>query len=632
MCGIVGKLNFDFQESVERELIRKMAQTLKHRGPDDQGVYVRNNIGLGTQRLSIIDLSLRGRQPMSNENKTIWITFNGEIYNFLKLKKELSKKGHQFSSNSDTETVIHLYEEYGRNCLKYLRGMFAFAIWDEAKNRLFLARDRIGKKPLYYFRNNQSLIFASEIKAILKDSIVPREVNKEAIHYYLTYNYVPNPQTAFENIFKLPPAHFLVWENGRINMERYWQLQYEPKINLSEKEACQQILTRLEETTKIRLISDVPLGVFLSGGADSSTIVALMSKLTRKPVKTFSVGFEESSHNELPFAQIVAKTFGTEHHEFLVKPKALEVLPELVWHYGEPFADSSALPAFYVAQMAKDYVKVALNGDGGDENFGGYRRYYFDRFIRYYSGIPSAIRKRILNKIIKAFPFTDSSFLNLFLQKLKVLTKTSSDLPAQRHLWLLYWFNYGLAEKIYSPDFKLHVEGKTPLDIMTKSYESFGRFSNSVDNMISVEINTYLPDDLLVKMDVACMANSLEPRSPLLDHKFMEFAATLPADFKIKNGERKYIFKKALEKILPKEIIYRRKRGFTPPVDQWFRGQMKNYAYEVLLDSKTLSRNYFKKEGITRLLDDHCRRKINYGEAIWALVFLELWHRTFIDV
>lgn len=631
MCGIAGKLNFNFQKPVEAGLMRKMAQTLKHRGPDDEGVYTKGGVGLALRRLSIIDLSAAAHQPMANEEQNIWIVFNGEIYNFPELKKELIKKGHRFSSASDTETILHLYEEYGKDCLKYLRGMFAFAIWDERKKRLFLARDRIGKKPLYYFHDNQSFIFASEIKAILEDSQVKRKVNFTAINHYLTFHYVPSPQTAFDNIFKLSPAHFLIWEKGKINIERYWTLKYEPKTNLTEKEACRQILTRLEEATKVRLISDVPLGAFLSGGADSSSIVALMSKLTKEPVKTFSIGFEEGFYNELPFARMVAKAFNADYHEFLVKPKALEVLPQLVWHYGEPFADSSALPAFYVAQMAKDYVKVALNGDGGDENFGGYRRYYFDGLMNHYHKLPSLIREEILNKAIKTLPFTGSASVNLFLQKLKVLSKNSSDFQPQRHLWLLYWFNYNLKEKLYSSDFKERMKEKDPLELMTKSYKEFGNFTNSLNNMISVEVNTYLPDDLLVKMDVACMANSLEARSPLLDHKFMEFAATLPVGFKIKNGERKYIFKKALEKLLPKEIIYRKKKGFTPPVDEWFRGEMKDYAHQVLLDSKTLNRNYFKKEGITKLLNEHCQAKINYGEAIWALVFLELWHRTFID-
>ncbi|MFQ6082612.1 MAG: asparagine synthase (glutamine-hydrolyzing) [Candidatus Aminicenantia bacterium] len=627
MCGLVGKLNFDFQKPIEPILIKKMAQTLKHRGPDDEGIYVKDNIGLGLRRLAIIDLSKAGHQPMANEDKTVWIVYNGEIYNFKDLRKDLIRKGHRFSSRSDTETIIHLYEEYGKDCLRYLRGMFAFAIWDEKKKKLFMARDRIGKKPLYYFLNNHCLIFGSEIKAILEEPQVKRKVNHKAIHYYLTYHYIPSPQTAFQNVFKLPPAHFLIWENGKVNIQRYWALNYTPKINLSERECHQEILSRLEEAVKIRMISDVPLGAFLSGGTDSSSVVALMSRLSKTPIKTFSIGFKEGFYNELPYARVVAKIYKTDHHEFLVKPKALEVLPKLVWHYGEPFADSSALPVFYVAKMAKDYVTVALNGDGGDENFGGYRRYYFDQLWQHYHKLPSFFR----NKIINSIPYTNSSRINLFLQKLKVLSQTSSDFQPQRHLWLLYWFNYDLKEKLYSEDFKESIRKENPLNIMIESYKKFGNFTDSIDNMISVEVNTYLPDDLLVKMDVACMANSLEARSPLLDHKFMEFTATLPVNFKIKKGERKYIFKKALENLLPKEIIYRQKKGFTPPVDDWFRKEMKDYASEILLDSETINRNYFRKEGIVKLLKEHCHSKINHGEVIWALIFLELWHRTFID-
>ncbi len=562
MYGIVGKLNFAFPKP-------------------------------------LIDL----HQPISNKDKTLWIVQDGTIYN--------------------KESILHLYEEYGQDCLKYLRGMFAFAIWDKPRKKLFLARDRLGKKPLYYYSDSQSLIFASEIKAILEDPKIERKVNYKALHYYLTYDYVPGPLTAFQNIFKLPPAHFLTWQNGRFNIKRYWQLNYGPKLNLSERDCCQEILSRLEEAVKIRMRSDAPLGAFLSGGADSSAIVALMSKFSQTPVKTFSIGFEDTSDDELPYARIIAKQFKTEHHEFLVEAKALEVLPKLVWHYGEPFADSSALPVFYVAKMAKDYVKVALNGDGGDENFGGYRRYYFDRWFKYVHKLP--------HKFIKFIPYTRSSRVNLFLQKAKVLSETASSLSAQRHLWLLYWFNYGLADKLYSQDFKERIKEYNPLKVMIESYKNFATFNNSLDNMMSVEINTYLPDDLLVKMEVACRANSLEARSPLLDHTFMEFTARLPGNFKIKGRQKKYIFKKALEGLLPKEIIYRRKKGFAPPVDDWFRNQMKDYAYEILLDSKTIGRNYFKKEGVEKLLKDHCQSKLNYGESIWALIFLELWHRTFID-
>ncbi len=631
MCGIVGKLNFDFQKPVNPELIKKMAGTLRHRGPDDEGIYIRNNVGFGHQRLSIIDLSENAHQPMFNEDKTIWIVCNGEIYNFKDLRKDLIEKGHRFISNSDTEVIIHLYEEHGQNCLKYLRGMFAFGIWDEKKHRLFLARDRLGKKPIYYFLDSYCFIFASEIKAILEDSNVKREVNYKAIHNYLTYHYVPNPQTAFQNIFKLPPAHFLILENCQIKIERYWNLNYMPKLNISEKESCQEILSRLEEAVKIRMLSDVSLGAFLSGGVDSSTIVALMAKLSKEPIKTFSIGFEESLYNELPYAKSVAGLFKTEHHEFLVKPKALEVLPKLVWYYGEPFADSSALPVFYVAKMARDYIKVALNGDGGDENFGGYRRYYIDRLIQNYNRLPRFIRGKIINRLIQFIPYTNFPRLNLFLQKLKVVSETGSGFQPKRHLWLLYWFNYNLKERLYSEDFKQKIRGEESLDVMVKSYKNFGNFDNYLDNMMSVEVNTYLPDDLLVKMDIGCMANSIEARSPLLDHKFMEFVAALPAEFKIKKGERKYIFKKAIETLLPKNIIYREKKGFTPPLDDWFRKEMKDYAYEVLLDSKTLGRNYFKKEGIEKLLKEHCQSKINNGGVIWGLIFLELWHRAFID-
>lgn len=630
MCGIVGKLNFEPQKPADFNLLAKMAFVLRHRGPDDKGFYIKDNVGLGHQRLAIIDLSPAAHQPMSNEDKTIWLVFNGEIYNFKTLKSQLLSRGHHFISHSDSEVILHLYEDCGTDCLKDLRGMFAFAIWDEKKKKLFLARDRLGKKPLYYFLDRMSLIFASEIKGILEDPQVKRKINYKAIHYYLTYNYVPSPFTAFNNIFKLPPAHYLVWQDGRIDIKGYWKLNYAPKLNLSEKKCCGEILARLEEAVKIRMLSDVPLGVFLSGGTDSSAIVALMTKVTKSPVKTFSIGFEDSAYNELPLARKVAELYKTDHHEFLVKPQTIEILPKLVWHYGEPFADSSALPVFYVSKLASGSVKVALNGDGGDENFGGYRRYHFEQLINSYNQLPSLVRKNI-NKIIKIIPYTNSAKLNLFLEKSKVLLETAPGSPPERHLWLLYWFNYNLEKKLYSDDFREKVGNANPLDIMRESYKNFGGFSETLDNMLSVEVNTYLPDDLLVKMDVACMAHSLEARSPLLDQEFMEFTARLPADLKIKKGKRKYIFKKAMEPLLPKEIIYRRKKGFTPPIDNWFRKEMKNFAYEILFDSKTINRGYFRKEGIENLLKEHCQAKMNHGEVIWALIFLELWHRTFIN-
>ncbi|MCD5401370.1 asparagine synthase (glutamine-hydrolyzing), partial [candidate division NPL-UPA2 bacterium] len=391
MCGICGIVDFK-GEPVAEEVLRRMGEVLRHRGPDDEGMYInakcqmpnaKCQIGLGHRRLSIIDLDT-GHQPMSNEDGTVWIVFNGEIYNFQDLRPDLEKKGHKFFSRSDTEVIIHLYEEFGSDCLKFLRGMFALAIWDEKRERLFLARDRVGQKPLCYTESNDQLIFASELKAILQVPDVPREVNLEAVHHYLTYQYVPAPLTMFKGIKKLPPAHFLIWEKGQVRIERYWKLSFRPGIIKSEEDCQERLGALFEEAVKLRLVSDVPLGAFLSGGIDSTAVVGMMSRLSNRAVKTFSIGFKEKAYNELKFARIAAEYFKTEHHEFIVRPEALKILPKLIWHYNEPFADSSAIPTYYVAERTREYVTVVLNGDGGDESFAGYPRYRAVKLAEYY--------------------------------------------------------------------------------------------------------------------------------------------------------------------------------------------------------------------------------------------------------
>jgi len=375
MCGIGGKLYFDSARSVNPTLLDRMNAVLAHRGPDDGGVYHDGPIGLAHRRLSIIDLSPAGHQPMSNPSGTLWITFNGEIYNFLELRGELEHDGATFRSKTDTEVILALYERHGAECLRYLRGMFAFAIWDGQTRTLFLARDRLGKKPLYYYQDAKQFLFASEPKGILQDPEVPVEPDLEAIHHYLTYGYIPSPYSAFKGFRKIPPAHYLIIREGRVHLERYWQLRYHPKLQMTEAELREELLTRLREAVRLRMISDVPLGAFLSGGIDSSTVVALMSECSSGPVKTFSIGFEEERYNELPYARLVAERYGTDHHEFVVKPEAIKILPELVWHYNEPYADSSAIPTYYLSKMTREHVTVALNGDAGDENFAGYERY-----------------------------------------------------------------------------------------------------------------------------------------------------------------------------------------------------------------------------------------------------------------
>ena len=632
MCGICGKITTNIDGCIDESLMRKMCSVMAHRGPDDEGVHIANikhqtsniKIGLGHRRLSIIDLSEAGHQPMTNEDGTIWIVMNGEIYNFLELREYLEKKGHSFRSHTDTEVIMHLYEDKGIDCLHKLRGPFAFAIWDKNKQRLFMARDRIGKKPLHYFYRNKTLIFGSEIKAILQDPEVPTEVNKAAITDYLSYGYTPTPESMFKHIMKLPPAHFMVYEKGDIKIDRYWSLDFSKKIKMSEPEYCDRIMDILEEATRIRLISDVPLGAFLSGGIDSSAVVYMMSKVSSKKVKTFSIGFEEREYSELKYAKVIADFFGTDHKEYIVKPNAIEILPKLVWHYNEPYADSSALPSYYVAKMTRQDVTVALNGDGGDECFGGYERFMAARFAEYLRFMPRPLVRFIADKIQGSLSLKD------FKTRLKRFLLMGCNPYRERHYSWVSIFRDCEKEALFADGFKKESKRISSLYYLDNAFNECGS-KDIVDKVMSTDIKTNLLDDLLVKMDIATMANSLEGRSPFLDHKLMEFSASIPSNLKIKGIRLKYILKKALSKHLPKQILSRGKMGFGVPVDKWFRDELKDYSYDMLMSDKFIKRGYFNKDRIKDLLEDHCKGKSNNGSRIWTLLNLELWHRMFID-
>jgi asparagine synthase (glutamine-hydrolysing) len=635
MCGICGKVSLD--RGVDEALMRRMCGVLAHRGPDDEGVYTNSElqtpnsevkVGLGHRRLSIIDLSPAGHQPMSNEDSSVWIVLNGEIYNFLELKGILEKKGHRFKSKTDTEVVLHLYEEKGIDCLKDLRGPFAFAIWDNRKKRLFIARDRIGKKPLYYTYKNKTLIFASEIKAILQDPGVSAEVNRPAITDYLSYGYTPTPETMFKDIMKLPPAHFMIYEKGNIRFEKYWELDFSKKIKLSENDYSMRIMELFEECTKIRLISDVPLGAFLSGGIDSSAIVYMMSKLNHGPVRTFSIGFNEEDYSELKYAKLIARLFKTDHHEYIVKPNAIELLPKLVWHYNEPYADSSALPSYYVAKMTRQEVTVALNGDGGDEDFGGYERFMAARYAELINRAPMPFKGRLIKLIINRIP--ESLGFKDFKTRLRRFLIMASRPYRERHYNWVTIFRDFEKENLFSDEINKEIADRNSFVYLDKTFNEC-RSKDIVDLVMSTDIKTNLLDDLLVKMDIATMANSLEGRSPFLDYKMMEFCASIPSNIKIKGVQLKYIIKKTLAKILPKEILARGKMGFGVPLDAWFRTELKNYSYEILMSDRCIRRNYFKKERIKELLGEHCVERANNGARIWSLLNLELWHRMFID-
>lgn len=604
-----------------------MNQALIHRGPDDEGYYLSEidrlpSVGLGHRRLSIIDLSSAGHQPMSNERETVWIVFNGEIYNFLQLKRMLETKGHHFKSTSDTEVIIHLYEEYGMRCLSHLRGMFAFALWDNDRQRLFVARDRVGKKPLYYAFCERRFVFASEINALYAAGVTKRKLDPGALDLFLTFSYIPAPYSIFEDIRKLPPAHYLILEGGEIRIERYWKLSYAPKLNIPLEKAKQLLLEKLRESVDIRLYSDVPLGCFLSGGVDSSLVVALMSGLSRKPVKTFSIGFADKQFDETRYARVVAEKYKTDHREFIVQPNAIEVLPAIVQHYGEPFGDSSCLPTWYLSQLTRQDVTVALNGDGGDESFAGYNWYS--------TGIALYWLRRLLPEYIVGplASILDADHPVPRLRKAGRLFELLNKTDVSRFSDLRSLLNGRLKHQLYSDDFRNQLHFHT--DALIENAYNDVMFEDELDKMLGADIATYLPEDLLVKMDRATMAHSLEARSPFLDHEFMEFSARLPSAFKWKWGTKKRILKASAKDFFPPNFLNRPKAGFTIPLAGWIRQDLKAYISENLFKGALPELNLFRTKTILHILEQHQSAEKDYSELIWKLLVLSLWAKSFL--
>lgn len=631
MCGIVGKIKLNDKPVIHSE-ITAMVQALIHRGPDNQGIYCKGSVGLGHSRLSIIDLSVSGHQPMASYDGKTWITFNGEIYNFNELRSDLEKDDYIFRSKTDTEVILALYKKYGENCLNFLRGMFAFAIWDEDTQRLFMARDRIGKKPLkyYYDPSQQIFIFASEIKAILKNTEVKKEINHEALDHYLSLQYIPSPLTIFRSIYKLPPAHYLTLQDGKIEIKKYWWLDFNKKSVLTEDEWKKSILDKLREAVSLRMISDVPLGAFLSGGIDSSAIVAIMSTLSRIPVKTFSIGFKESNYDETRYARIIAEKFKTEHHEFIVEPRAIEILPQLAYHYDEPFADSSAIPTWYLSQLTRRYVTVALNGDGGDETFAGYNRYMIYKADLFSRKFPSILDYRLLKK---GAWILNNIFQTRATQKLNRFFSMQDINPQANYIRRIFYFNSRDKEDLYSDFFKERVkknEIKKSEEILERLFRESGN-SNWLDQALYTDIYSYLPEDLMVKVDIASMAHSLECRSPYLDHEFLELTAKIPSSLKINGLNKKYILRETLRTLLPSTILDRPKMGFGVPLDYWFRNELGPFLKERLLSRTAVDRGLFRREAIEQLIKEHTNRKMDNSYRLWSLLFLEEWFRVWID-
>ncbi|HEX3558977.1 MAG TPA: asparagine synthase (glutamine-hydrolyzing) [Pyrinomonadaceae bacterium] len=629
MCGIVGFVDQGLSETAhgteERAaVLDRMCRVIAHRGPDDQGTLVtRDGVALGMRRLSIIDLA-GGHQPLSGCDGSATIVFNGEVYNFRELRRDLEARGHRFGTHSDTEAIVHAFEEYGERCVDHLRGMFAFAIWDERARRLFVARDRAGKKPLYYTVTPRgTFVFGSELKSLLEHEEVGRETNAEALDAYLTLGYVPEPLSIFRDVHKLPPGHHLTFADGRVTVKSYWDFRYEPVEEVRRaEEYVEELRGLLDEAVRLRLIADVPLGAFLSGGVDSSTVVGLMARHTNRPVKTFSIGFHEDSYNELKYARVAAERFGTEHTEFIVTPDICDIVDELVWHFDEPFADSSAIPTYMVSKLAREHVKVVLSGDGGDELFAGYTRYVTDTRRSGFARLPRFLRQGVMRPLSVRLPHG--------ARGRNYLHNVALD-PVERYLDSVSVFTKLKRLSLYTEDFRQQLSADDLAARRFHDYAANARTGEALDRLLYIDSKTYLPGDILTKVDRMSMAASLEARVPLLDHKLIEFVTRIPAALKMRGLETKHIFKRAVRDLVPAEILDRPKQGFGVPIEQWINHQLRGRIRETLGEPRARQRGYVEPRYVQTLLDEHERGRRDHSTQLWALFMLELWHRALVD-
>ncbi len=627
MCGIAGFVENDphRDQREARAVLDQMCRVIAHRGPDDQGIFVDDRAAIGMRRLSIIDVA-GGHQPMSGCDPSVKIVFNGEIYNHHDLQRELEARGHRFKTSSDTETIVHAYEEFGSRCVEQLRGMFAFAIWDARACKLFLARDRAGKKPLYYtITRSGEFIFGSELKSLREHPEFRGDVSLEALDAYLSFGYVPDPLTIFHNVHKLAPGHRLTFEDGRAHLERYWDFPYEDAQTdpfRTEDECLEELRALLDEAVRVRLESEVPLGAFLSGGVDSSTVVGLMSRHATQPVKTFSIGFYEDSYNELKYARVAAQKFGTDHHEFIVTPDICAIVDELVWHVDEPFADSSAIPTYMVSKLAREHVTVALSGDGGDEVFAGYERYALDRKRSGFAHLPRVLREGLMQPLGRNLPH--GAWGKNFVHNVALD-------PIDRYIEDVSVFTRLNKRSLYTKDFRAQLNGGEPA-AQFREIANRSRRDGSLDPLLYLDSKTYLPGDILTKVDRMTMAVSLESRAPLLDNKLIEFVCTrIPASMKMKGLGTKHIFKRAVRDLVPAEILDRPKQGFGIPINQWINREMRERVRGTLTEARTIQRGYVEPQYLKVLLDEHERGRRDHATELWALFMLELWHRRFVD-
>ena len=619
MCGISGIYEPARGTAPEIHMLKRMADTLEHRGPDDEGFYTAPGIGLAHRRLSIIDVT-GGHQPLSNESGTVWVVFNGEIYNFEELNRRYLSTGHQFKTRCDTETIVHLYEELGEAAFAQMRGMFALALWDGPRKRLVLARDPVGKKPLFYSWNGRRLVFASEIKALWAAGGVSRNMDLEALSDYFSFQYIPAPKTIYRDVRKLRPGHYLVVEGSNLREVPYWDLTFDTQ-NFSEAEWCERFMAEYRQAVKARLVSDVPLGAFLSGGVDSSSVVALINE-QQPPVTTCSIGFREATYDEAADAGRFAGALKANHFEHIVEPRAIDLLPKLAWHYDEPFADSSAIPTYLVSKVARQHVTVALSGDGGDENFAGYRRYWYnmcDNRLR--NLLPLPLRRSIFGPLGKHYPSLISA-PRMFRAK-STLQSLARD-PLEGYFHTMSLCSGEMKSQLFGSELWRQIGGYDSIDVFRHHYRR-AQTDDVLSRLQYVDMKTYMVDDVLVKVDRASMANSLEVRCPLLDHKLMELVAQIPSNLKLRNGRGKYIFRKSLEGILPADVLNRRKQGFAVPVTEWFRGELKTHAHTALFceDDGLFNREYLKS-----CWNQHQTGVRDWSALLWSVLMFRTWQEV----
>jgi asparagine synthase (glutamine-hydrolysing) len=638
MCGITGAIWTDANKAVDAAALGRMTDMLAHRGPDDSGAFcsdlfvdppypARPGVALGHRRLSIIDPA-GSRQPLSNEDGSIQLVFNGEIYNYRALRQRLEGSGHTFRTTGDSETIVHLYEDEGPGFAAHLHGMFSLALWDSGRRRLVLARDRLGQKPLVYRVEPGRLLFASELKSLLAHGQVPREIDPAAVDEYLTHDYVPHPNTIFRGVHKLPPAHYAIFENDRLSIAPYWSPDFNHEASRPAVEWREGLRSRLTESVRDRMQADVPLGAFLSGGVDSSIIVALMQQQSSRPVKTFSIGFPVAEYDESSFARRVADHLGTEHHEFQVEPRGIDILPKLVWHYDEPFADSSAIPTWYVSEHTRREVKVALTGDGGDELFAGYERYRAVRLGARIDRLPGVLRSMIAARTWQRLPASPRQ--KGFMRRIKRFAEAAAMPAPRRYAEWITTFNESRRASLYTDEFLAQLPNSDPVEFLTQAY-SRSAARDPVTSASLADLVTYLPCDLMTKVDIASMAHGLECRQPFLDHAVVEWAAAMPIRCKLRGRRAKRILEETFGDLIPRDIFRRRKMGFGVPLDHWFRDELKDFAHDVLLDPAALGRGYFRPAAIEQLLREHTTGVFDHAQRLWSLLFFELWQREWVD-